>query len=281
ISAGEAASRVLDLLFAKIRRQYLNAGSVAANNCLVRYFLFATGNWLDGPPRSFLRVRNLAMRCCSITKKLVFAAVALAVVVGIYHFGSFIKTQVRHAERNLPPEVRLQMVKDKIAKLDHEIDKNWTPIAQLEHEIKGLKKDVVNEQAWLDGKKADMQAAAGDLEAKVLKVSYNNKTMTPTEARKALSKDVEIYKARSQKLDSLNRVLSAKEKALATYNARQDEMRSMKGELEARVAQVEADLQVLELNKTKSPAPSEDNSKLDDIKRMLNDLEEDISVQMR
>jgi len=142
------------------------------------------------------------MRCCSITKKVVFAAVAVALVVGIYHFGSYIKDQVKHAERNLPPEVRLKMVKDKVAKLDHEIDKNWTPIAQLEHEIKGLKKDVANEQAWLDGKKADMQAAAGDLEAKVQNVSYNNKTMKPAEARKALAKDVDIYKARSQKMDA-------------------------------------------------------------------------------
>jgi chromosome segregation ATPase len=211
----------------------------------------------------------------------VFAAVAVALVVGIYHFGSYIKDQVRHAERNLPPDVRLKMVKDKIAKLDKEIDKNWTPIAQLEHEIKGLKRDVDNEQVWLDSKKAEMQAAAGDLEAKVEKVSYNNKRMTPAEARKALAKDVDIYKAHSQKMDSLTRVLGAKEKALATYNSRQDEMRTMKGELEARVAQVEADLQVLELAKTKSPLPSEDNSKLDDIKRMLNDLEEDISVQLR
>jgi chromosome segregation ATPase len=221
------------------------------------------------------------MRCCSITKKLVFAAVAVALVVGVYHFGSYIKSSVQHAERNLPPEVRLKMVKDKIAKLDHEIDKNWTPIAQLEHDIKGIKKDAENEQAWLSNKKAEMNTAAGDLEAKVEKVSYNNKIMKPAEARKALVKDIDIYKAHSQKFDSLNKVLDAKEKALATYKARQDEMRTMKGELEARVAQVEADLQVLELNKTKSPLPSQDNSKLDDIKRMLNDLEEDISVELR
>jgi len=58
-------------------------------------------------------------------------------------------------------------------------------------------------------------------------------------------------------------------------------MRNMKGELEARVAQIEADLQVLELAKTKSVVPSGDNSSLDDIKRMLNDLEEDTSVQLR
>jgi chromosome segregation ATPase len=221
------------------------------------------------------------MRCCSITKKVVFAAVAVALVVGIYHFGSYIKSSIQHAERNLPPEVRLKMVKEKIAKLDHEIDKNWTPIAQLDYEIKNLKKDTANEQAWLDGKKGEMLAAAGDLEAKVQKVSYNNKTMTPAEARKALAKDTDIYKARSQKFDSMNRVLAAKEKALATYSSRQEEMKNMKGELEARVAQIEADLQVLELAKTKSPLPSGDSTSLDDIKRMLNDLEEDTTVQLK
>lgn len=221
------------------------------------------------------------MRCCSITKKVVFAAVAVALVVGIYHFGSYIKDQVKHAERNLPPEVRLKMVKDDIAKLDQEIDKNWGPIAKLEGEIKDTRRSVDNEQAWLESKKTDMLAAAGDLEAKVQKVSYNNKTMTAAEARKALASDAEVYKSRKQRAESLSRVLASQEKALEAFRARQNEMKIAKAELNARVAQIEADLQSLELAKTKSSMPNGDNSLLDRIKSRLNDLEKDTRDKIR
>ncbi|HLW65363.1 MAG TPA: hypothetical protein VKS79_08600 [Gemmataceae bacterium] len=221
------------------------------------------------------------MRCCSITKKLVFAAVAVALVVGIYHFGSYIKSSIQHAERNLPPEVRLKMVKEDIAKLNQDIDKNWGPIAKLEGEIKDTRQSLNNEQAWLESKKTDMLNAAGDLEAKVEKVSYNGKQLKANEARKALASDAELYKTRKQHAESLTRVLASQEKALQAFTARQNEMKNAKAELSARVAQIEADLQNLELAKTKTYMPNGDYSRLDRIKETLNDLEKDTRDRLR
>jgi hypothetical protein len=51
-----------------------------------------------------------------------------------------------------------------------------------------------------------------------------------------------------------------------------DALKNAKGELAARVAEIEADLKVLRLAETKSSAPSGSNTRLDDIKATLSDF---------
>jgi DNA repair exonuclease SbcCD ATPase subunit len=221
------------------------------------------------------------MKCCSIGKKLLFAAVAVVVVVGIFHFGSYVVHEVRHAESHLPPQVRLEMVKRDIAKIDSEIDKNWGPLAKLEGEIKDTKQEISNDQAWLDKAKAEMNAAADELEANVQKITYNGQTYTPIAAQKKLSEETKKYKQHQQKVDSLNRLLAAKEKAFEAFKARQEELKSARGELEARVAEIEAKQQIIAEAKVKTKMPNGDNSTLDDIKRRLNDMERDTRDELR
>ncbi len=70
----------------------------------------------------------------------------------------------------------------------------------------------------------------------------------------------------------------------ARYNAamaNQKEMIVLKSDLLAKVAKIEADLEVLNLARTESKLPTGDKSRLDDIKGTLKELENYTADQMR
>ena len=224
------------------------------------------------------------MKCC---KKFVAVAVLVALGIGglslVKHGWSEVASirWSKWRDKQIAPEVRLERVKVQISKLDQDIDKNWTPIATREHEIKDLKKDLETKTAKLATIKDEMLAAAKDLEAKVQKVKYNGKDYNPADARKVLDREVSYYKSLSSEVDSKGKLAAAWQKELNAMMAQQDEMKKLRGDLEVRVAQIETDLKVLRLAQTKSKLPAGDLSRLDDIKVTLSELEKNNEIQMR
>lgn len=224
------------------------------------------------------------MKCC---KKFVAIAVLVALGIGTvslvkHGWGGVIKDHVTNAfKSHVPPEVQLERVKGQINKLDQDIDSNWTPIATREREIKSLKAELDGKKDKLTSSKAELQAAADSLKAKVQRVSYNGKDYNPTEARRLVKRDLTAYEALTHEVSSKDKLLVAWQKELDALMAQQDEMKKLKGELTARVAQIEADLQVLRLAETKSKLPAGDLSRLNDIKVTLAELEKSNEIKMR
>src|SRR5262245_27307851 len=113
------------------------------------------------------------MKCC---KKTVLAAVAVAVglvLVSRTSWGEYGWTKVKSAfKSHITPEMQIERLGQEIGKLDRDIDKGWTLIAQREKEKEKLQKDIQTGQAWLESKKSDMLAASADLKAGVKPVSY-------------------------------------------------------------------------------------------------------------
>jgi len=224
------------------------------------------------------------MKCC---KK--FVAVAVLVALGIVTvaavrsgWGRVVKDHIAGAfKSHVPPEIQLERVKILIKDLDKEIAKGWTPIAKREIQINDLKKDLETKTSKLEGFKAELQAGADALDKNVKRVSYNNKDYTPIELRRALSRDLILYKGLSREVESKTKLLAAWEKELQAMKANQDEMKNKKDELETQVAQIEADLKVLRLAETKSSMPVGDQSKLDDIKATLAELTKENDIRLR
>lgn len=222
------------------------------------------------------------MKCC---KKTVLAAVAVAVglvLVSRTSWGEYGWTKVKAAfKSHITPEMQIERLGQEITKLDKDIDKGWTLIAQREKEKDKLQKEITTGQAWLETKKADMLTASADLKAGVKLVNYSGSKISENSARKQLQEDVRIYEAKKKTLASQEKLLESLEKEYTAVKNRQNELVNAKQQLADRLAAVKADLATLKVAQTRSKYPAGDNSRLDDIKSTLNDLEEQIGVQMR
>lgn len=223
------------------------------------------------------------MKCCS--KKFLLTAVALTVgviVLSRTSWGEYTWTKVKSiAKSHITPEMQIERMSQEIGKLDRDIDKGWTLIAQREKELDRLKKDVQTTQAWLENKKADMLSASADLKNNVKRVKYNGTEISDATARKQLREDVRIYESKKKSLASQEKLLESLEREFIAVKNNQTELVNAKQQLADRLASIKADLQTLKLAQTRSKYPAGDNSRLDDIKSTLNSLEEDLGVQMR
>jgi chromosome segregation ATPase len=221
------------------------------------------------------------MKCC---KKTVLAAVAVAiglVLVSRTSWGEYGWTKVKSAfKAHISPEMQIERMAQEISKLDGQIDKGWTLVAQREKELEKLKKDIQTTQAYLEQKKADMSAAATDLEAGVKFVNYNGAKISDKAARRQLQDDVRIYEAKKKTLTSQEKLLESLEREYVAVKANQAELVNAKQQLADRLASIKADLETLKVAETRSKYPAGNNKHLNDIKATLNELEEEIGVRM-
>lgn len=223
------------------------------------------------------------MKCCSKS------AVGLAVVAGLgiailaaTGWGEVIVNRVKNKiQKQVPPEAQLEKVKLKIGKLDNDIDKGWEPIAAHEREIRQLKSELERKQAKVKAMDKELAAAADELEAKKNQITYNGRQYSRGDANRLLSNEANYFTSLKREIDSRVKQLAALEEQLKAAHANQREMASMKDELIAKVAKIEADLAVLKAARTKSKLPTGDKSRLDEIKSTLQDLENQTEDQMR
>jgi chromosome segregation ATPase len=218
-------------------------------------------------------------------KKLAIAAVVLLVAVVAVKKSSWLGTAYdkarESAKRSVPIDFQITRIKSQIQKLDQDIDKNWKPIAEEEFEVKRLKDEVAGKQKRLADMKTALLSATDELAAGVKRIKYRDVERTATDAKKLLSADAENYRVYVRELESLEKSLVARERALDAAQKRQHELRDAKHRLTARLDTIQADLRVLRLAETKTPLTIGDSSRLDDIKATLNDLEKRIAVDMR
>jgi hypothetical protein len=222
------------------------------------------------------------MKCC---KKSVLAAVAVAiglVLVSRTSWGEYGWTKVKSVfKAHITPEMQIDRMTQEIGKLDREIDKGWTIIAQHEKEIERLKKDMQANQAYLSRKKDEMNAAAESLKNGDKFVGYNGSKISDRAARKQLEHDVRNYESKKRALSSQEKLLESLERQYVAVKNGQTELVNAKQTMSDRLAAIKADLETLKVAQTRSRLPVGNNSRLDDIKATLNELEENIAVQMR
>jgi chromosome segregation ATPase len=224
------------------------------------------------------------MKCCGGKKGwLALAAVVIGLLVlSQTSIGEVAWDKIKSKfNKAVPLETRLETAKKQVAKLDKEIDQGWGPIAQKEHDIEKMKEEVAARNDRVTKLGSELNQAALDLEAKVQLVSFSGKKYSPSEARRLLNKEADRYVSLKKEAEAKTKLLGAWEKELVTMRQYQGELEAMKGEMSAKIASLEADLKVLRLQQTKSRVPSGNKSNLDDVKKTLNYVEEQIGVMKR
>lgn len=220
------------------------------------------------------------MKCCK--KALVVAAVLGIGVTALYatRIGRVAKSEMSSwFKKQIPPEVQLKDVKDQISRMDKDIKAGWTPIAIYEREIKELREDLETKQARVKALEGALAKAADELDSNIQKVKLSG----PAETKKlrSLNDRTNLFIALKKEVASKDKLLSAREQKLAAARARQQALIAAKSKLMTEVAQMEADLEVLRWQQTESKLPAGDNSRLDEIKEKMRDLQNQITDQKR
>src|SRR5579871_6817958 len=224
------------------------------------------------------------MSCCSKAKFVVGAAVvgigvALVSATGV---GSAIwHRAVAKIEKQIPPEVQIEQIKLDINKLDGDIDRNWAPIATYEREIKELHADLDKKSGKIKSMEKELAAMTDELDSKVVTVKYEGRPYPRSEATRLLSRELNNFTALKNEVAAKVKLLSAREQKFDAAMKNQKAMLSVKEELKAQVAQLEANLETLKLVRTETKLPVAATSRLDDIKERLNKLQTQVSDEKR
>jgi len=224
------------------------------------------------------------MKCCK--KGLVVLAVLAVVgfVLARSGWGEIaLHKAMKGADKKIPAELQLEKTRQEISELDRDLDNNWTPIAVKEGEIKKLKKDMDGLRDYIAKSEVEVQTALADLKAGAKRVSLKtgSSKVTEAEARQALLTKANLLAARKHELELREKQLGDEERTLEAAMATQQAIITQKAELEAEVAALSAELTVMRLEQKQSKMVLRDGSRLDGIRKKLENVREDINTQKR
>ena len=218
-------------------------------------------------------------------KKLILAAVAILVgtaVVKHTSFGSLAQVWWRDAkqavERTVPPEVQIKRLANEVSKIDQDIKKNLSKLAQQEVDTQNLDESVASLKESQTTLKAEITAMTKSLEAgNTEKVSINGQSRRFTVT--TLDKHVAKYERTKAEVKSKEKLLANKREALEAAHARIAEMSSQKEQLRDTVANLETRLQLARLNATRSHATVEfDDSQVARCNELASEISQRLAV---
>jgi chromosome segregation ATPase len=219
-------------------------------------------------------------------KKLVIAAVAILVgtaVVKHTTIGSLAQVWWHDAkqaiERQVPPEVQIKQLAVEVSKIDADIKRNLSRIAQQEVDAEKLGDDLMvmkESQATL---KADIAAMTKSLENNTEKVSFNGRNWAAARLTRQLDAYVAKYERTKAEVNSKEKVLAKKREALEAAHARIQEMSAQKEQLKDTVASLQTRLELARLNATRNNATVEfDDSQVAKCNQLANEINERLAV---
>jgi chromosome segregation ATPase len=217
-------------------------------------------------------------------KKLIVAAVAILVgtaVVKHTSIGSLAQVWWHDAkqavERQVPPEVQIKRLANEVSKIDADIKRNLSKLAQQEVDTQRLDEEVASLKDTQATLKAEIAAMTKNLENNIEKVSINGRTRNLNAA--TLDRTVAKYERTKAELKSREKLLGTKREALEAAHARIAEMSAQKEQLRDTVATLETRLQLARLNATRNHATVEfDDSQVARCNELANEISQRLAV---
>lgn len=221
--------------------------------------------------------------------KMVRKAAGLAAVVGVGAFAlnsvwpgsvsTFWKRTSARVEKHISPEFELARIKDQIAQLTPDMQRNISRIAEEMVAVNMLERQSSDMKDRLAKSKNDLKLfaeAAENPNTKLVSTSGHTVTVTPLMVRNKTRecKNVE------RELCNVEKVLEAKSAGVEAARQQLSEMKAQKEELTVLCAQYEAELKTLQLEQTRSKIKLDD-SRLGEIKASFEALRARIDVERK
>jgi chromosome segregation ATPase len=190
---------------------------------------------------------------------------------------SYLRTAVAHvqkeADATIPTKFEIERIRNEIASLDGDISQMIRPIAEYKVEIQRTQKEVAANQKTVDEKKAKLLAHFEKLDGHQKFIICNNREVPVEKFKAELQRQTEIVKNQELNLKTQRQVLEAKEKSLRATQEQLAKVVSKKREYEARLAELEALDQSLQVARIASDIKI-DNSRATQIEDALRRLED-------
>jgi len=199
-------------------------------------------------------------------KKVIIAIVIVAALVFFARktrVDSYISTTVCHVQKEMKEQIstkfEIDRVRHEIAHLDGDVGNMIKPIAEYMAAIGRLRKDIAEQEAKIDEQKASMLKLTKQLEGNPKQVSFEGHNYGSERARRKLQRDFESCKRVETHLKGQVKLLEAKETSLRGAQEQLAKVIAKKREYELRLAQLEADEEMLQVARVGAKLPLDDS----------------------
>jgi chromosome segregation ATPase len=219
-------------------------------------------------------------------KKLGIAALVIVAGLFLLHKADLLpyaKLKLNGAQRELkdalPPELKIERLKDELSRLPEETAKYRTAIARETVEVNRLKAHVAVAKTNLKEREDQIKTLRAELKkAEAGYVFIAGERLPRDKVEASLSRQWDSFKQAESAVKSQEELLAARQESLEVAKQKLDAMMTKKDELEAKVAQLESELRKLRLAQTKNNIAFDD-SRLSKINELYEEVDKQIAVQ--
>jgi chromosome segregation ATPase len=186
--------------------------------------------------------------------------------------GTLWSTVRQEAKAQVPTKFELDRIRHEIARMDGDIRGMVSPIAEHMATISRLRKDIQRSETTLADQKASMLDMTAALDKGEELVSYKGRHVPAERIRKQVQREFNSFKLLETQLETQKKLLAAKEKTLEGTREQLNKLIAKKRDFEVRVAQLEAEEQLLTVARTATNIQVDD-SRATDIQEALNGVE--------
>jgi len=209
-------------------------------------------------------------------------AVAALFVLHKLDLDSYLKLGWKNTRHNvsqaIPPELKLERLRDEIARLPAEERKVRGVIASEMVEVKKLRDQIAESKGNLDKKEAMLKDLREDLAKGTSFVTIGGEKLAREKVEASVARQWESHKTAKAALKTQEEVLKAREESLEVAKAKLDVMQDKRREMQAKVEKMELELQKLRLAQTQHNIPVDD-SQLATVLKLADEVNTQIETQ--
>jgi chromosome segregation ATPase len=184
----------------------------------------------------------------------------------------------RVVKGQVPRQFELDRIRNEIDKLDNDVRTMLGPIAEKQAALKRLKRDVETATANRDKLREELLSLTRKVESGEEPITWDDHNFTLNQAKVRLAREFVRFKALDTSLKTRKQLLDAQQKSLDLAHEQLRRISEQKGHFEARLAQLEANEEYLNLQQIASPLRVDDN-RVADIKNTLDAIEQGQEVE--
>lgn len=221
---------------------------------------------------------------CKKIAIVVVALVAGLVLLNKTSLGSYVgfswKKSKDYFQKQVPHEIELERLRHEVTQLDPEIKRARSTLAEESVAVDMLREDVDRTQANLKTRLTEILALRKDLDSGATTLTVTGRSVPATTVRNRVAADWESYKRAEEGQKSKEKLLEAREAALADGRAQLAGMSDLKAQLSGELDQLEAELKTVRLAQTRHNIQL-DNTRLTRFNTSLTELKRRVKVEQR
>jgi len=218
-------------------------------------------------------------------KKVVIAGLAVAVGVAvlawispplfdwIVHQGKAVQQGM---EDSIPLEQRIDVLQGKLKDIEKNKAKYFDQAAKLKDEVTGLNATVAKMTKDTDAQWQAMQTLRTDLDTQKVSFTYKGEPYSNrAAAQRKLKQELDSYETAEKSLAAMKEQLEAKSQAWDAAHEQLGNLEGQNAEMEARLAQMRAELEKVKAREAQAGLPAEDNERAS-LKAEMDEVEKKI-----